>query len=261
METLVVYACHVDNENVQFFLRHGMFESAHVKFVLVINNPSLVIANIPKWANVVVHNRENVGMDFGAWSYGLKQEPLIKAYKWFVFINSSVRGPFLPVWFKTGGNWTELFTGKLNEVVKLVGTTINVYNGLPHVQSMVMALDQTSLALALQNSIFNLETVKAESKDEIVASKEVSLSILLLKAGYNIACLQIAYKDVDWRLELGKRTHQANTRYGGDCYFPNAYFDQNVHPYEVIFFKTNRNVTTSLVHTYTQWHARQNICC
>ena len=74
-------------------------------------------------------------------------------YKFFVWVNSSVRGPFLPAYLAGTMHWTEALTGKLTESVKLVGATINCGGGYfhpnpqPHVQSYAIATDQVGLLI------------------------------------------------------------------------------------------------------------------
>ena len=41
-----------------------------------------------------------------------------RKYTYLIWLNSSVRGPFLPTYARM--HWTEAFTGKLSNVVKLV---------------------------------------------------------------------------------------------------------------------------------------------
>jgi hypothetical protein len=68
-----------------------------------------------------------------------------------VWLNSSVRGPYLPAYLAGRMHWTEALTGKLTDRVKLVGATINCGGGYlhpepqPHVQSYVVALDQVPI--------------------------------------------------------------------------------------------------------------------
>ena len=61
--------------------------------------------------------RENLGYDFGAWSYGLYTDDLYKNYDTFIFVNSSVVGPFLPFYFD--GKWSDIFLKGLNNNVSL----------------------------------------------------------------------------------------------------------------------------------------------
>ena len=46
-------------------------------------------------------------------------------YRYFVWLNSSVRGPFLPAYLRGKMHWTAAFTSRITDSVKLVGSTIN----------------------------------------------------------------------------------------------------------------------------------------
>lgn len=85
-----------------------------------------------------------------------------RRYKYFVFLNSGVRGPFLPAWAHTLRlHWVTIFTSKLRVRggavdrwdmpsqgrVKMVGPTINCGRAfdeapLPHVQTYAFAVDR-----------------------------------------------------------------------------------------------------------------------
>ncbi len=47
-----------------------------------------------------------------------------KDYKYFIFINSSVRGPYLPAYIDSS-TWTQAFTSQFTDTIKLVGSSIN----------------------------------------------------------------------------------------------------------------------------------------
>ncbi len=65
-----------------------------------------------------------------------------------MWLNSSVRGPFLPAYHPAGMHWTAAFVRKLRGDVKLVGSTINCGGAYalsaqqPHIQSYAVAMDQ-----------------------------------------------------------------------------------------------------------------------
>ena len=44
----------------------------------------------------------------------------------------------------------------------------------------------------------------------------------------------------------------------GDHLHENAYFSFNVHPYETIFIKANRNIQPEMLQTLTKWHGHMN---
>lgn len=54
------------------------------------------------------------------------------SYRHVVFMNSSVRGPFLPAMWPKGRHWSTAFTDRLSDTVKLVGPTISCEGPRPH---------------------------------------------------------------------------------------------------------------------------------
>ena len=76
---------------------------------------------MPFYSSCII--RKNIGLDFGGWSEGLLRDDYYKKFNRFIFINSSVMGPFVKITEKE--NWVELFCQKLTNNVVLVGSTIN----------------------------------------------------------------------------------------------------------------------------------------
>jgi len=109
------------------------------------------VVQFPSYGNVRVLRKSNQCLDFGGWRYGLDAIPWRSGkYTHFIFINSSVRGPFVPLYVPKAIHWTVLFTSLLQEEgdgyaangpIKLVGMTINCHQNRPHVQSMLWAID------------------------------------------------------------------------------------------------------------------------
>ena len=250
---IVLYYCYYERdeqckENLNFFLKHGILD--HVDYFFVINGKCSV--TIPDKKNLLVLQRENRGYDFGGYAYLLQKFDL-SCYDYHFFCNTSVRGPFLPpnTPYK---NWTEPFLELFNRDVKLVGTTINVLSGkyfnllnekylhverkaIPSIQSMFFAIDKECFEFLNKKNFFDLDKICQLSFEEIVAYNEVNLSILVLQNGWNINCIASKYQGKDYRLIDADFNP---TSLSGDPIFPGAYFGTTLHPYDVIFFKTNR---------------------
>lgn len=45
---------------------------------------------------------------------------------------------------------------------------------------------------------------------------------------------------------------------GQDALGPGAYFGMNLHPYEIVFQKTNRGMDDHLLNLFTDWHMAMN---
>ena len=168
--TLVLYCYFEKNDdyknNLLYFLNNGIEEN--IDYIFIINGNNTI--NIPSSKNIKIIYRDNIGYDFSAYGEALKNIHIDK-YKYFFFINTSVRGPFLPNYIKL--SWTEPFKNLLKNDVKLVGSTINLtedldFNNLdipyekkkyyPHVQSQMFATDLECLKFLINKDIFDLFT-------------------------------------------------------------------------------------------------------
>lgn len=248
-----VYYCYYERddqykENLTFFLKHGLLD--HIDYFFVINGECSV--SIPNKKNIFVFQRENRGYDFGAYAY-LFQKFDFSHYAYHFFCNTSVRGPFLSP-DTSYKNWSEPFLELLNHDVKLVGTTINVVSGnyfqylnkkymhlnchaIPTVQSMMFAIDKEYFEFLNERNFFDLDKICQLSFEEVIAYQEINLSMLALENGWNIDCIASLYQGKDYRLINADFNP---TSCSGDPVFPGAYFGNTLHPYDVIFFKTNR---------------------
>ena len=75
------------------------------------------------WQGLAILQRvENEGMDIAAHNVTLEWARFTgsyKKYKHFIFLNSSVRGPFYPTYMPLGWQWTMAFTSRLTETTKV----------------------------------------------------------------------------------------------------------------------------------------------
>ncbi len=103
---------------------------------------------------------ENRCFDWGTVGWTLRSGKVdITGYKYFIIMNSSVRGPFTPAYYTDKQHWSRIFTDRITDEVKLVGPTISCegapmegdaskeWRTNPHVQSYVTATDQIGMAL------------------------------------------------------------------------------------------------------------------
>ncbi len=164
-----------------------------------------LLPTLPQNARYAFH--ENTCFDWGTFRWVMNQTiSNLASYKYIIFMNSSVRGPHLPVYwpvsfdclgahggfdmciqkltslsarlcylgfYKTSNiwvvlqafvHWSTIFTSRLSNDIKLVGSTISCESTYlhgdttaekrqnPHVQSYVMATDQVSRAFWLDMS-------------------------------------------------------------------------------------------------------------
>ena len=88
---LVLYVFHTYNNRVKHFLNYCIYNDPFVDFIVMSNNKDNEIT-VPD--NVKILYRDNIGFDFGGWSDALLTNNLYENYDKFIFVNSSVIGPF-----------------------------------------------------------------------------------------------------------------------------------------------------------------------
>ena len=231
-------------ENLRFFLKNGILDN--VDYYIVINGSCSV--PIPERSNLIVINRENEGYDFGAWNYCVNNF-INKKYDYYIFINTSVRGPYLN---ENDTNWVKEFLKLFNtKDVKLVGTTINIFSNAggyfnrntlrnitnhdgpyTHVQSMFFILNDESFNYLKNKDFFKKNFYNFK---DLIINKEIGMSQLILNNNWNINCILPKYRNYDYRIV------KQNFNHGGEdpCH-RGSYFGKTIDAYEVIFFKNNR---------------------
>ena len=196
--TLVTYAYaeglgnggEIDLHNFRFFLKliltertPGTYDEADlIRYNIVVSGkvctpcedtlPRLLKSSRRRKASpLTILYRENYGMDFGGYNYSLQWEEVqgsMKNYKYFVFINSSLRGPFMPKWTPRDFHFTKVLTGFFREDqrVKLVGSYITCLPAIepkpgPIMESLFFAVDSESVNWLKEDGVFSLRAEKA----------------------------------------------------------------------------------------------------
>lgn len=227
---LVVYIFHLVNSRVRFFIRNAVFKSPSIHFTIICNNLDEDISGlgIPEWVRVI--RRPNVGFDFGGWGSVLRDGSYAN-YDRFVFVNSSVIGPFLPPYMSLE-RWPLIFTEGLSDRIKLFGASINHCRNREekaHVQSYIFAVNRETLEFLGANNIFD---EGAETMTEAVG-RELRMSRLVLETGGDIDCLMRIYRNGGWR----------RPEYRGldDVMYP-VHYNTLWNEYDLVFPKGNRNI-------------------
>jgi len=233
-KTLVLYVFHEMNNRVLNFFKNCIFKDDNTDFI-VISNGFKENLNLPSYVKVI--RRENKGLDFGGWSEGLLRDDLYKNYEYFIFVNSSVIGPFLPSYYKN--KWTNIFIEGLEGDIKLYGITINterdpIYRS--HIQSYLYCMDINTLKILIEKEIFSLNN--QVENDEIVEKKEILMSRIIIDNGWNIGVLCDYYKDVDFRFK-DKLPYEYEINFLSGIMDPN-YRNGIWNEYQLVFIKGNR---------------------
>lgn len=260
-KTLIVFAYFETSSsiaNLNFFCKKGLFNSNEHDFIFVIQGKKISY-NIPVLPNVTILKKANKGHDFGAWGHALNHINT-NEYDYFIFINSTARGPFLPRWVPDTIKWPSLFTDKIKDKYKLVGTTIN-YNvkvtpkdkpfWAPHIQSMFFCTDKTGLKVMIEKNIFVVDEsgkTKLVNKHNLIRNNEVRLSTEFLNAGWELYAMQLSEQS---NRKIYESKKNLNKLHGDICYM-SKYYGITLNPFEVIFIKTNR-IKDKVVDNYSKW--------
>lgn len=246
-EDLLVYVYFETPEakiNLQFFLNHAVHDK--MDFVFVVNGKELSV-DIPKRPNFEVIRRENRCYDLGALGEILwaGSRTLRSRYKRFLFLNASVRGPFMPAWAQQSDIcWSDMFFNHLSQNTKLVGLTSNCARAFtPHIQSMVLAVDRTGLDL--------IRPALRCATDfwDAVNNGETRLTSLVRNAGFDAVPIT---SEARGKVYKSREDYWRQCKHG-DQFYPNGYSGMDIHPYDSIFAKVHRTVvsTTSPPSSYS----------
>ena len=232
---LVLYVFHIYNDRVKHFIENCIFYDKDVDF-MVISNDKTIPFKVPTYVKTM--HRDNIGYDFGGWSDALLTDNLYEGYDNFIFVNSSVMGPFLPSYYK--GKWTDIYINGLKDNVKLFGSTINT-SGKPltksHVQSYIFSMDKTTLQYLMKCEIFSV-TNYVKTFKEAIWNKEVLMSTYVLKNNWNIGSLLPQYENIDFTFNR-KKPEECNIQFLDDIMFI-QFLNKLWTVYHVVFIKGNR---------------------
>lgn len=225
--------------NLLYFLTHGYLPQ--IDYTIVINGTCSV--NIPQKNNMTIINRDNVGFDFQGYYAGLlslKSRQLLQPSHYYIFINCTVRGPFLPPYVLGHIYWYTPYIDMLSDHVKLVGSTINGQHA-PHVQSYLFVTDGECVNFLISKNLFKMYT----TREEVIKHQEIGMSRLVISNGWNIDCLIPEYRHLDYvdsKLQVS----------GEDIRFAKNILGRDICPYEAIFIKSKWGDPTNQIKSLTE---------
>ena len=239
MKSVVIYtyfSSPSSDYNLNFFVKNELSYKEDIDYIIVINgyehNSNI---NFPILDNLTVIKRENKGFDFGGHNAALEYiNEKSKTYDYYFFMNSGVIGPIIPHYFKNI-HWTDIFIKKINDNVKLVGTTIVCLPPTddggygPKVEGFFFMTDNIGLELfKKEGNIF----CDHKDKYSAIINGEYGLSNCILKNGYTIDCMLPKYQNIDWKnknnYNLNNNKHPSRK---------NSFYGISINPYDVIFHK------------------------
>jgi len=241
MKSVIIYTyffSESSNYNLRFFVKNEIMYRENIDYILVINGFYCdENIHIPVLSNLTIIRRENVGYDFGGHKSALDHiQSNDLSYDYYFFANSGVIGPILPHYCTQERNhWSEFFIRKINNIVKLVGTTIVCLPPSdqgefgPKVEGFFFMVDSIGLALLkMDGTIF----YNHATKDDAVLKGEYGLSRCIFKHGYSIDCMIRKYQNIDWRDPIN---HHQNCNLHPSR--NKSFYGASLNPYELIFHK------------------------
>ncbi|MES2979280.1 MAG: hypothetical protein V4731_12725 [Pseudomonadota bacterium] len=254
MKTAVIYHYYeLDlkyKENLIFFLSNAILP--HIEYFFYISaSCSAELPNLPNIKYIQIENRNH---DFGG-VLNFYKSGLHHGFDAYIFINSSVRGPFLPNYLSC--NWDEILTSRLSKEIGMVGSSINL---LPpssshtnsfrnsfgyaepyiHVQTTAYALSLDAYQLIEAKGFFDFD--KTLNKHELIDRYEILLSQILMNNNLSISSILPTYE----KFSLGNRSINTNkTSVNGDPLYKGAFYGRTLSPFESLFVKTNRNMISN----------------
>lgn len=252
-KTLVLFVFHIFNDRCKKFIDKCIFKDPNVDFIIISNNKNARF-QCPSYVKKMFRN--NIGYDFGGWSDALLYNNLYQNYDNFIFINSSVIGPFLRPDFK--GKWTDIYLNGLKGDVKLFGTMINTMRDprkKAHVQSYVFAVNKDTLQYLIDEGIFS-NTKYVKNFNEAVNQKEILMSRKIIDKGWNIGSLFPLYNEVDFRFRT-KAPENYNIKFQDDVMY-DSYYGYLWTEYDLVFVKGNRGI--KFVKPIKEGYTKKPVC-
>lgn len=232
---LVLYTFHIYNDRVDHFIKKCIFYDPNIDFLIICSDPDMEF-QAPSYTTILF--RDNIGYDFGAWSDGLLMNNRYLEYDYFLFVNSSVIGPFIPSYVTD--KWTDIYLKGLKNNIKLFGSTINCCDDpltKAHVQSYIFSMDKSTLIYLIDCNIFT-RINDINTQDDAIQNKEILMSRKIIEKGWNIGSLFEYYKDVDFTFQT-QNPHHYPLYFLGDIMYQ-KYRGSLWNEYQLVFIKGNR---------------------
>lgn len=234
-------------DNLIYFLSVAIRDD--IDFYIIIAGDCSV--SLPEAININYLRTKNKNNDYGGYVEFLKNFKI--THDFYVFINSSVRGPFLPNYYD--GCWVDPFISRLYDRNHLVGASINnlsissdhsvamrsKYDYLPpfnHVQTTAYALTCKALEHLYSIGFYGNEEVM--TKDEVILNYEIRLSCEIRKQGWSIS--SISQFDADFDYVVNDFIVLNPSAHNGDSQVRHGFYSRSFTPYDLIFIKTSRNI-------------------
>ena len=238
MKSCVLYVykeTEISKPNLKFFLEHGVYQSQDTQFIFIVNDALSCSVIFPSHVQVI--RRLGNARDMTTLKHVVPQLSL-QGYDQYIVMNSSARGPFLPV-YETR-KWTQLFAEMLAQydVVAPIGEfPSNIMptetESNPFLHSYFLCFSTASFAKFCE--LLQTRPLLTD-EDNILFERHVGkVMFQSFKCKTLLTSVQRAdLRDASTWVKL--RPSQSKT----DVEIPKNYFGIDVHPYEIMFIKSAR---------------------
>ena len=260
MKTAVIYHYYEANssykDNFVFFLNTAIFDE--LDYFIYISGACTV--NLLKRKNIKYRFIENKNNDFGGLLEFHREFKLVD-FSTYIFINCSVRGPFVANYFHE--KWYKIFSSKLSKDRLLVGSSINIlptsnkhsllfsesYDYSPpyvHVQTAAYALSKKGYKILSKKRFFD-ENRQLE-KNEVINRYEILMSQIILNNGFSIGSILPTQEKFNGN--KNNKIFEGSSNNGNPLF--RAFFGRLLSPLEIVFIKTNiKKISTRDLASYT----------
>ena len=237
-------------KNLLHFLIFGVDENCDYAIAI----SGICSVNLPIIENVTYYYVENINGDFGGYYQVFKRVKNLFLYKYYFFVNCSVRGPFLPP--SCDNKWWVIFEKNLSNDIGLVGTAINFlptnnqqykaycgdYGGSSavHIQTTAYAMRYDVFSYLFDQEFYIQNEIL--DKENLISRYEIHLTQKVIEGGWGVKCILQEFNAVFKSNNCEKSINK--TSRNGDMQFRSAYFGRTMHPYEIIFVQTDRDLFT-----------------
>lgn len=246
----VLYAYYQNEEQEQnflYFLNTGIIANPDVaKYYFLITCTSIserVQLALRPHQNSLIYV-EKCQTDATAWSHAINNVVVHNEGDTYFFINSTCRGPFMPVYMDK--SWIAVLNNMFDEVsgVQLVCPVMEVPpdNNIPFAHTYMFGLSYKGMRILQKRGLW-----KVYNKHSAVIEFERNVSRHILQTeGMNMKSLMLAYQNVDWRkkanwdYKIWRQWAPVNTIKVTCPETPNNYYGIDLHPLEVMFMKNIR---------------------
>lgn len=166
----------------------------------------------------------------------------------------------IPTWRLQLKNRREKENEANNSIQQLVGMTINC-GPQYHIQSMIFATDSVGMELMLYPPPGSSHPDPYGDEHDMVALQgcyttmqkaihgEVGTTGVIRQAGYEVEALMSAFTKSQRNYADECAEHPV-----ADVLYDHQYYGSNIHPYETIFMKANRDIDPVLINDLSDWH-------